>query len=471
MANTAGFRPSTARKKAAKLDLSVVGTSGLKRQGGRIENETLARLRGGRGPLLYREMADNSAVVGAILYVVRTWLTQVDWYFKPADEQNPDAVFWAEFMESCREDTSHTWTDFISEVLSYPVYGWCLIEICYKQRLGPNSDPTKNSRFTDGMVGWRKFSLRAQDTLDEWVFDDNEGIRGMKQRAPNWSAVTEIPIEKCMLFRSESTANNPEGRSMLRNAVRPYLFVKRIEEFEGTGVERDLAGLPKVEVPLALFDTEGEGEIVARNKRVLQQLLETGCGVRRDERECVVVPCEEGPDGKTGFKFSLMNSGGARQHNTDLIIRRYESRIAMVLVAEFILLGTDKTGSWSMYSGKTDTFAVALRAMLKNIRDVIQRYAVARLCAYNGCPPDLVPTIQHGDVAAPPLAEIGQFIQQMSAAGMIMYDKASERWVRGKVGMPEPEEDPLSQPLEEDPSQGSPDDNAATDDPGANTAA
>jgi hypothetical protein len=435
------------------LDFAVLGSSGIQQQGGRIEHETHSALRGGRGPKLYAEMRDNDAVVGAILYVARTWLTQVKWYIEPADERNPEAVDWADFVESCRGDMSHTWTDFISEILSMMVFGWSLFEVCYKRRDGVNPDPTRNSAYSDGYIGWRKFSLRSQDTLESWMFDEDMGIRGLVQRLPTGGLVS-IPIEKSLLFRTESTANNPEGRSMLRNAVRPYLFVKRIQEYEATGTERDLAGLPTVQVPLELFDTSSEGEVAARNRQVLDQLLTMASSVRRDEREAIVIPCEEDRDGKTGFKFSLLSSGGSRQHNVDTIIRRYESRMAMTLLAEFILLGSDKVGSWSMYSGKTDSFAVSLRSILTNIGEVIQRYAVNRLCAINGCDPDLVPKIRHGDVAAPPLTEIATFVQQMASSGMLMYDKATERWVRAQAGMPEPEDEGLIPPYPEEQPQG-----------------
>ena len=124
-------------------------------------------------------------------------------------------------------------------------FGYSVFEIVYKIRRGPNSrSPKFRSNFTDGLVGWRKIAMRAQDTISEWVIDEDGGIRGYYQNAaPNYETVF-IPIEKSLLFRTEVNKNNPEGRSLLRNAYRSYYFLKRIQELEAIGIERELAGLP-----------------------------------------------------------------------------------------------------------------------------------------------------------------------------------------------------------------------------------
>ena len=63
----------------------------------------------------------------------------------------------------------------------------------------------------------------------------------MQLAPPSYKQVV-IPMEKCLLFRTQTHKNNPEGRSILRNAYRSWYFKKRIEEIEGVGIERDLAG-------------------------------------------------------------------------------------------------------------------------------------------------------------------------------------------------------------------------------------
>lgn len=440
-----------------KMDFKVRGNTGLVQQGGRIDMELNLRLRGDRGPLMFREMADNDAVIGTILYLVKTYLKQPEWVAHPAIENDPESLDWAEFVDSLRDDMSHTWSDFMSEVVSMCPQGWVFFEVIYKRREGPGGDIP--SKFDDGYVGWRKFCARPQATLDHWELEPDGGIKGMWQRPPQVGAslagaaqeVVFLPIEYALLFRTETTGNNPQGRSMLRNAVRSYLFLKRIQEIEATGVERDLSGYPVMEVPLSLFEDQfdGDGNIVANG--MLTQLQTQLAEVRRDAREGAIIPTELNEEGKpTGYRFRLMNGGGSRALNLDAIIKRYESRMAMCLLAEFVLLGTDKVGSYSMHASKTDVFAVGLRALLRSIADTINRYAVTKVCALNGCPPEKTPYLVPGDLAAPPLADIVQYVLGMSNAGLITADAAGERWARQQVGMPEPEPDAVpGQALEE----------------------
>src|SRR5437016_1603691 len=73
--------------------------------------------------------------------------------------------------------------------------------------------------------------------------------------------VTEIPIEKSLLFRTTSARGNPEGRSALRGAFTSWYYLKRIREYEAIGIERDLAGMPTFGVPLeVLLGANGEAQ-------------------------------------------------------------------------------------------------------------------------------------------------------------------------------------------------------------------
>ena len=59
--------------------------------------------------------------------------------------------------------------------LSFLTYGWSAHEIVYKRRAGKSKDPRLNSKYSDGPIGWRKPD-RAQETLWEWVYDDEDNL-------------------------------------------------------------------------------------------------------------------------------------------------------------------------------------------------------------------------------------------------------------------------------------------------------
>ena len=418
------------------LDLNVYGRTGLKYAGGFIIEEFHRALVGTQGIKVYREMQDNDAVIGGVLYAIKTLIRQVDWRIEPSGD-SPQAQEQADFVQGCLDDMSHTFEDFITEILSFLPYGWSYFELVYKRRGGDTDDPTTRSQYDDGKIGWRKIDIRSQDSLQRWEIDEAGGIQGMWQASAPRYELLFIPIEKALLFRTERTKNNPEGRSILRNAYRSWYFLKRIQETEAIGIQRDLVGLPVLQVPPEIMSPTASAEQQSLRGQ-LEQLIQE---IHRDEREGVVIPSELDQDGKpTGFKLGLLSTGGQRQLDIDAIVRRYEQRIAASVLAEFILLGMDGIGSFALASSKTDMFGLAIGAIMDQITATFNRFAISRLMDINSVPRELWPTLVHGDVESPPLDELGTFINSMASAGVIKPDAALERKIREMANLPEPEE-------------------------------
>jgi len=433
--------------KAAALDLDVLGSTGLRQYGGVLNEEFLARLRGTQAVRVYREMADNSSTVGAVLYSISMLIRQAKWRIEPAGD-SPEAKEQAEFVDSCIQDMSHTLQDLVSEALSMLPYGWALLETVYKLRRGPDStDPKFRSKHEDGRVGWRKFSLRSQDTLDHWELDEEDnGLRAMWQMDPYAvrAGVMRIPIEKAVLFRTSQHKGNPEGRSILRTSVIPYFFLKRMEEIEAVGVERDMTGLLTMEVPLQLLHP-GASDAEKAQRRALEEMLSA---LKRDQREFAMVPQEVDSDNKpTGYKLKLLATGGRRQIDTDAIINRYMRNITMAMLADFLMLGSQSVGSFALSSDKTRLFGYALGAIMDSIADVITRFAIPRLMDLNGVPSKLWPSLVHGDIETPPLADVAQYITALATAGMLRPNRPLESKLLEIGNLPQPPEDAGDFPL------------------------
>lgn len=428
------------------LDLGQVGSTGLRHYGGRIYEEEHRALRGSLGARIYREMADNDPVIGATLYTIESLCRQVEWTTEPAVEDDEAALAEKEFVDGCMRDMSHTWEELVAEVLSELTYGWSYFEVVHKIRRGPGeSDGRYRSRFDDGRIGWRKIAIRAQESLEHWEIEDDGGIRGLHQRplgGTGGGATVFLPIERCLLFRPKAPRNSPEGRSLLRTAYRPWKFGKRLEELEAIGIERDLAGFPVFEVPWTWLDTSKRTAAQAAIVNSLHDLVQQ---IRRDEREGAVIPAEmENVSGKqvaSGFKFRLMNSGGQRTILPDTAIRRHQSRMAMTLLAQWLLLGQDKHGSFALADSNTNLFAVALGAILDSIAAVFNDYAIPRLMTANGVDESLWPRLTHGDVEDVDLKAISEAINNLVQAGVLVPDARLERRLREMAGLPEPEEE------------------------------
>lgn len=226
---------------------------------------------------------------------------------------------------------------------------------------------------------------------------------------------------------------------MLRNAYRPWYMKKRLEEFEAVGVERDLAGLPIVKVPAEFLRAKPGSE----QAKIIESFKKMVKSVRRDEQEGIVFPVAYDQDTKQPlYSFELLTSGGSRTFNTDQIIRRYEERILMTVLADFILVGHQSTGSYSMHLDKTGIFRTALNSVAEMIADTLNRYAIPRLFSINGWKPAELPKIVPSDVDAPDLNQLATFMSAMAGTGITWFpDGDLENFVRDVARLPKLDDD------------------------------
>ena len=428
---------------AERPDLQEFGSTGLRRSGGTVFEEFLVNLRGLRGARIYREMADNDPTIGSMLFAIEKVITRLEWRVDPFSDNSKDGDISPEdkevaaFVESCLHDMSESWDSALSQMLSMLVFGYSYHEIVYKVREGDNENPQRKSKFNDGRIGWRKMPIRAQETLFRWMMDDDGGIQGMVQVDPSSGGIHEIPIEKALLFRTSSQKNNPEGRSILRNAYRSWYFKRRIEEIEAIGIERDLAGLPVAYVPPEFLSSTATAEQAS----VLASIQNIVTSIKRNEQEGIVMPSMYDDQGHKVFDLVLLSSGGSRQFDTDKVIQRYDQRIAMSILSDFILLGSDRVGSYALGTSKMDLWSMSVDSIAKNIAEVINQHAIPRLLKLNGMDVSRAPYLTYGEVSHVDLNEIAGFVGNLVQTGAIVPDPKLEEYLRDLAGLPPAEHD------------------------------
>lgn len=423
-------KPKNSIKKESKVNFKEIGVTGLEQMGGTIDEEKLLKLKGKTGMQEFKQMSDNDATVGGVLFAYENLLRRVKWDVTPYSAA-PNDIENADFVRECMHDMSHSWEDFISEILSMLVFGWASHEIVYKRRLGPaQQDASKRSKFNDGKIGWRKLPIRAQETLERWEFDDDGGIKGWHQQPESGDAVF-LPIEKLLHFRTTCKKNNPEGKSILRAAYVSYFRKRELERIEAIGIERDLAGLPQLYLPTEMFE-DGLSSQLEAYKKIARN-------IRRDEQGCLVLPSIFDENGNRLLEFNLIGTGSARIVDTNVPIMRYTKAIATSMLADTLLLGQDKVGSYSLASSKTQLFVVSLGTVLDGIASIINRYAIPRLLQVNGVSiEDGLPTVGHGDIEKPEIEILARAIADITAAGGMQPGASSkdENYFRQMLGLP-----------------------------------
>jgi hypothetical protein len=409
-----------------------MGSSGLTHWGGYIDNEFLRELKGPKGTKTFREMADNDDMVGAALLGL-TALGQSASFSIEAADKTPEGEEARQFVAECLfEDMSQTWQDTLGDILTLFTFGYAPLEMVFKVRGGASTDPNvASSNFDDGKIGIRKLALRPQETIFRWVFDESGGIQALVQRDPTSMKEITIPIAKFLLFRTTTQKNNPEGRSLLRNAYRSWYFKKNIQTTEGIGIERDLAGYPVIQLgedaPDLWNDKDPNAAILMR---YLQDMVK---GIRVDEQMGAVMP--------KWATLSLLTSGSRRSFDTNATITRYDQRIAMTMLADFLLLGHDAVGSKALSFSKIDVFTKALKGFLERICDVINRFLIPPLMKLNGVALGPYPKLAVGNLTQVDLAVLGPFLLQLSQAGMPLFPNAAiERAILDVAELPSGED-------------------------------
>ena len=421
--------------KADKLGYVDFGVSGLKRFAGYIFEEFVNELTGKNAIKTYKEMYYNDPVASSLIFAIKMTARKSDWRVEPASDEEKDLEA-ADFLEQCMNDMNRPWKEVINEILSMIQYGHAPMEVTLKKRDGEQEEPSKTSSYEDGAIGWQSIALRSQETILRWEFYENGDIKGLWQLAPPYYRLTYIPWEKFLLFRTDYSKNNPEGRSILRGAWRPWLFKKHLEEIEAIGAERGVSGIPICWVPpnIAAPDTTDTNAVAA-----LTAFKELVKNIRRDSQEGIVFPMVRDDKGNQMYDLTLLTTQGSETGKIGEMIERKSREMLQVCLAEFIMLGAGKTGSFAMSQSKIDLFLMAIETYLDLIAEVFNNTAVPRLFKMN---PQFkvedLPKIQHDGVKDMDLNNMSSYISKLVAAGAMVPDMPLMDYLRTAAGLPAP---------------------------------
>lgn len=421
-------------------NLKAVGVSGVTHYGGVIYSDDQDKAwRGYQRDRTIVAMT-NDPQLGSTLYAIEMMLRRVNWYVESADDSNPEAEFYKEFFQQALDDMEGMWPgDTLADALTYLAWGYAILEVTCKQRVGPYEvDPSKRSRYTDGLIGWRCWDLRPQTTREGWQFENGEVV-GFIQRQQTGPNIT-IPLDKCIHIKYQSGSGSPEGKTPFRHAYDAWYYKRNIQRIEGIGIERDLAGLPVMAIP---------GEEIENNTATYREAQNIVTGIRNDAMAGVVIPSDADENGNKLQELTLLSSGGTRQFDTDAIIRRYSNDVVNAFLAAVLRSGQDGIGTQALSSTMSDLFVQSLGAHLDIIQTAINEQAVIPLAKMNGFNLDLIPTVKHGDIESADIARVGAYLAQLSQAGLLVDSPALRSFVHELAELPVPDEDEIQAEMDQ----------------------
>jgi hypothetical protein len=206
-----------------------------------------------------------------------------------------------------------------------------------------------------------------------------------------------------------------------------------------------------MEVPpeLLLADADPKYKALAAQLRTMLSQFQV------DERAYAMIPSSTDKDGKpTGFKLSLLSSGGRRAMETSPAIQRYNVQIMQCFGADFLQVGQSSVGTRNVFEGKANLFLLGLTHYLDIIESTLNRNLVPKVYKLNNVPRKFWPRYRHGKLDKPDLDALGTFLQKLGAAGLLSPNKELEGRVLEIADLPKPTDEDLD--VVKDPSQVTP---------------
>lgn len=420
--------PTTSAAQATEVSaFAEIGATGLKQFSGYLKEEFIRDLIDRTGRARFHEMLTNHPMIKAGLGTINLHLRQIPIHVEAGGDSIEDKKA-AMLIETSLDDMALSRSDTFSNLLTMLPYGWSLSETVYKRRLGSEPGETTDetgqvvalptSSYNDGLIGWRKWAARSQQSLVRWDFAPDGGTRGMYQQAAPDYRTRYLPLNKCLLFRTSAINDNPEGDSLLRGCYTSWYTQKQLLFIQAVGFKRDLTGIPIAYLPQEIMTAaSGTAEASVRDEceKIVKRLVV-------DEQAGVAWPAIFDSNGNQVSKLELIGSPGSKQANVKEAIEYYDTRIAQVLFTDFLLFGHTKIGTQALSSTRIeDVYMLALTAWLESILEVINRRAIPQLLALNGMRPQQMPKLAHGRVGNPDLTMIGQYITALAGAGMMLF--------------------------------------------------
>ena len=261
------------------------------------------------------------------------------------------------------------------------------------------------------------------------MFDENGGIQGMVQRSPDMPEEKTIPIGKSLLVRVSSEKNNPEGVSMLRTAYRPYYIKSNMEEIEVIGAERYMTGVLVIYLPSNAQDAD------------FRKAREMGERYRQDDQTYFIAQ-RFGPSPHEQWEFDTLKSPGQKVVDTDKTIQRSSVQIMRSVLAQFLTLGSGRTGSFALADSQKSLWHLAVGGRLEKLKEEINRHVVRKLFTLNSFP-DItgLPKLTHSDPGEIDIAQLTPFLRVLGELGMIDVTQETLEHVADRLDFPPPSPD------------------------------
>ena len=106
------------------------------------------------------------------------------------------------------------------------------------------------------------------------------------------------------------------------------------------------------------------------------------------------------------------------------------------MFADFLALGSNGSGSFSLAETKVSIIEMTLESKLNEIKDQLNNDLVRQLWELNGWDADVMPYFDYGNISRESLDEIGKFVQRVAAVSMLPKAPEVVNWIMKQADIP-----------------------------------
>lgn len=406
----------------SRFRMGEIGHVGLPIFNGVSKEEIKKELNHPNSVKTYKLMSYHPSV-NAPLNLYSNMVGKASYRFLPPKDATEEEKNQAEIVESMFSDMDHSISDFVEEAMTMTTYGFSVVEKVYRKRT-----TSAGSMYNDGYVGIKKLSLRSQESIEKFIFDDNgnevlavkQNLAGLndpyQQFIKRKDTDVTIPRSKFMLFNLGRNRSNPYGTSPLRDVFVNWKYLQAIEELEAQSIVKDINGLPVLRIPAQYMSADAGAEqklIYASFQNIMKNL-------QQGSQSSMILPSTVDPESRSQlFQIELLSQDGKKNFDLNKVKEYYRAMIFIGMGADVLLMGNTSVGSFALGSLKTSLTGSVAEMYIKRILQVINDDLIKQVYELNGWNPARRCKMDYEGFEDSDLETFSKAVQRVGATGYL----------------------------------------------------
>lgn len=389
---------------------NVLGDSGTERYGGYFLEEFNVEWRDEKRVENVEKMRRTDSTVKAALTAVKAPLLSTEWRIEGGD----DVI--REYVEKSVFGMERSWKEWLREALAYLDFGHYCFEIIYEMRDGRITIADLAPRIPRSIQSWeitgKKFGITQFIRTDAELPDKSVKVGTFQ---------LEIPADKLLILTNDKEGDDVTGQSILRSAYKSFKIKDVLYRIQGIAAERHGVGVPVLNLP----DSAGAAE-----KSKAEEMLEN---LRSNEKAFILLPGK-----KEDWNLQILTPSGNPQGDAiDKAIEHHDRRILMSVLAGFLGLGSDSTGSFALSKDQSSFFLQVVEDKASYLAEQFDKQVIKRVVDIGFGQQKEYPHLRYNTLGNIDFKEMSEVLKSLTDGGYIKADNKMKKFTRSVFQLPE----------------------------------